>query len=121
MPTRGRSDCSKRLSHSSRPPSRLPALHRHAAGSPVDRSDHIALLDAIDDVHVFREHRRKDGVAAVEPRVVDEVDVELRVAGVAAADRQTHEPRTLLAAEMSILSRRNSFAPEYSLAPGLPP
>ena len=61
------------------------------------------------------EHR----VLEVQPRVVDEVDEELRVAGVAAAGRQPHGSAACEAALIS--SFTNGPSPTYSLAPGLPP
>ena len=50
----------------------------------LDSLDHVAFEHLIDDLDAV-EHLREDGVLVIEARVVDQVDEDLRVAGVAAA------------------------------------
>src|SRR5207244_3825486 len=64
----------------------------------LDALDDVAFDDSIHDVDAV-EDLRKDGVLVIEPRVVDEIDEDLRVAGVAPArrdaDRAAHvRPRS---------------------------
>ena len=60
--------------------------------------------------------RREDGVFVVEARVVDEVDEDLRVAGVAAAGRDAERCRGVPGRPTS--SRMNAQSPQSSFAPG---
>ena len=59
----------------------------------VDSLNHVALENLIDDLDAV-EHLCEDGVLVVEPRVVDEIDEDLRVARVVSprrdADRAAH-------------------------------
>ena len=72
----------------------------------------------VDDVHAV-EHVREHGVLMVEARVVDEIDEDLRVAGVAAARGDADGAADVRPRPSS--SRMNVASPMYSLAPGLPP
>ena len=52
----------------------------------LDLLDDVAFENLIDDVDAVQ-HLGEDGVVVIEARVVDEIDEDLRVAGVAAARR----------------------------------
>ena len=51
-----------------------------------DRRDHISFEDLVDVCRLLQ--LSEDRVVEIEPRIIDEIDEELRVAGVAAARRQ---------------------------------
>jgi hypothetical protein len=50
----------------------------------LNRLDHITLLHLIHHVHPFN-HTRKDRIGVIEPEIVYEVNVDLRMARIAAA------------------------------------
>ena len=84
----------------------------------LDALDHVAFEDGVDDVHAG-DDRAEHGVDVIEPRRVDEVDEDLRVAGVAAARRDADRAAPVRAGRPRRACRTAS--PTYSLAPGLPP
>ena len=59
-----------------------------------------AFLDRVDDRHVRVGHARKDRVLVVQPRVVDEVDEDLGVAGVPATGRDAQRASTVRASQL---------------------
>ena len=84
----------------------------------LDRLDDIAFENPIDDVDAV-EDLGEDGVLVIEPRVVDEIDEDLRVAGVAAARRDAD--RAAHVRPQADFVAHEAASPTYSLAPGLPP